>query len=71
MGDQYDPSKPFIYSLYLDKKNLYGWAMSEPLPYADYKCVEDKDLSDVDQIAYDILKLPDDVPIGFFLEVDF
>ena len=29
----YDPNKPSTFITYLDKNNLYGWAMSEYLPY--------------------------------------
>ena len=29
---EYDPSKPSKYIPYLDANNLYGWAMSKPLP---------------------------------------
>ena len=32
MGDKYDVSKPTKYITYLDANNLYGWAMSNPLP---------------------------------------
>ena len=32
MGSEYDPSKPTRYLQYLDANNLYGWAMSQPLP---------------------------------------
>ena len=31
-GEEYDPSKPSTYILYLDANNLYGWAMSKRLP---------------------------------------
>ena len=30
----YDNSKPSKYVTYLDAKNLYGWSMSEYLPYS-------------------------------------
>ena len=33
----YDLSKPKIYIMYLDANNLYGWAMSKPLPKRDFK----------------------------------
>ena len=36
----YDPDKPSSYIPYLDANNLYGWAMSQPLPYANLKWVE-------------------------------
>ena len=32
MGSEYDKSKPTKYLQYLDASNLYGWAMSQPLP---------------------------------------
>ena len=32
MGSEYDESKPTKYLQYLDANNLYGWAMSQPLP---------------------------------------
>ena len=36
MGD-YDPNKPSAFIAYLDKNNLYGWAMSEYLPYGEFE----------------------------------
>ena len=35
--EDYDPNKPQNYLLYLDANNLYGWAMSQPLPTGDFK----------------------------------
>ena len=37
MGEEYDPDKPIKYIPYLDANNLYGWAMSKPLPVCDFK----------------------------------
>ena len=35
----YDPSKVSCYIPYLDANNLYGWAMSQPLPYRNFKWI--------------------------------
>ena len=40
MGSEYDPSKPTKYLQYLDANNLYGWAMSQPLPTGEFRWVE-------------------------------
>ena len=36
----YDLLKLISYIMYLDKNNLYGWAMCQPLPYGDFKWIE-------------------------------
>ena len=33
----YDPEQPSSYIQYLDANNLYGWAMSQPLPTGNFK----------------------------------
>ena len=40
MGYEYDRSRKTEYLQYLDANNLYGWAMSQPLPTAGFKWVE-------------------------------
>ena len=47
LRDLYDPSKESSYLQYLDANNLYGWAMSQPLPTSKFKWVE----IDPDQIS--------------------
>ncbi len=42
--DDYDPKTPSQYILYLDANNLYGWAMSKPLPYKNFKWMKEKEL---------------------------
>ena len=45
--NHYDPEKPSTFITYLDKKNLYGWSMSEYLPYEKFKWLENIDGFDV------------------------
>ena len=40
MGCEYDPLRPTNYLQYLDANNLYGWAMSQPLPTGEFKWVD-------------------------------
>ena len=49
--------------MYIDAKSLYGWAMSEYLPYDESKYVKNVNLEDV-------LNTPDNSDIGYFIEVD-
>ena len=37
----YDPDRESSYIKYLDANNLYGWAMSKPLPYGNLRWLED------------------------------
>ena len=37
MGDRFNASEPSKYITYLDANNLYGWAMSKPLPTHGFK----------------------------------
>lgn len=55
----YNSQKETSYISYLDVNNLYGYALSKPLPYANFEWIEYFD---------GILDHPDD--IGYFLEVD-
>ncbi|XP_018393244.1 PREDICTED: uncharacterized protein LOC108772246 [Cyphomyrmex costatus] len=59
----YDSSKPSSYLMYYDVNNLYGWAMCQPLPYADFRWVDDVQ-------NFDFSTIPLDSPTGYILEVD-
>ena len=49
--NKYMRSYPLEPSLCYDANNLYGWAMCQPLPYADFRWIDDVDNSDVTIIA--------------------
>jgi len=59
----YDPSKPSSYLMYYDVNNLYGWAMCQPLPYADFRWVENI-------ASFDVMSVASDSAFGYVLEVD-
>ena len=44
--DDYDSKKPNKHILYLDANNLYGWAMSKPLPHKNFRWMNDEELKD-------------------------
>ena len=59
----YDSNKQSTFITYLDKNNLYGWAMSEYLPYGEFKW-----LKNVDEL--DVMSINEKSDIGYILEVD-
>ena len=40
----YNPEKEIKYITYFDANNLYGWAMSEPLPVKNFEWMNEKEL---------------------------
>ena len=46
MGKDFNPENPSKYLVYLDVNNLYGWAMSEPLPTKGFEWMTEKELQD-------------------------
>ena len=49
----YDPLKVLSYIMYLDANNLYGWAMSQPLPYRNFRWLElDREMSIGEWLEY-------------------
>ena len=51
--------------MYLDANNLYGWAMSQPLPTSNFKWLTDKEMEELD-----VKMIPGDSPRGYILECD-
>ena len=51
--------------MYLDANNLYGWAMSQPLPMSNFKWLTDEKMKDLD-----VMMIPDNSSRGFILECD-
>jgi len=61
----YDPEEENSYIIYLDANNLYGWAMSQPLPTGSFKFMDAEEIANVD-----FTSIPDDNETGYILEVD-
>ena len=61
----FDPKKPSTFIQYLDANNLYGWAMSQPLPTHDFEWVENITKSQVKQLV-----LKENPKRGYIFEVD-
>ena len=62
MGGRFDPKSESSYLQYLDANNLYGWAMSQPLPTRGFKWV-DVNPNEISELATRTNK-------GYVLEVD-
>ena len=61
----YDSTKPTTYLQYLDANNLYGWAMCQSLPLADFKWEEV-----TPSLHVMVLAQSDDAPVGYIVECD-
>ena len=61
--NDYDPKKQSTFISNLDMNNLYGWAMSEYLPYQGFKWLKNVD-------KFDVMSINEKSPIGYLLEVD-
>ena len=51
--------------MYLDANNLYGWAMSQPLPTGEFDWLNEEEIANLD-----IMQIPDNSEEGYILEVD-
>ena len=64
--EEYDSSKPTKYLQYLEANNLYGWAMSQPLPTGEFKWVK-CDNGDPKSLAE---RFANEKDYGYLLEVN-
>ena len=59
----YNPKKPSKFIIYLDMNNLYGWGLSNYLPYGGFEWLKNVD-------AFDVMSISENSPIVFILKVD-
>ncbi|XP_035216330.1 uncharacterized protein LOC118189772, partial [Stegodyphus dumicola] len=61
----YDSTNPESYIMYLDANNLYGWAMSQALPYGEFEWISAEAVT-----PEWILSISENSTEGYILEVD-
>ena len=61
----YDEYKESKFMIYVDENNLYGWEMSQYLPYSGFKWLNQKE---IDRFNVNLIECNS---IGYILEVDF
>ena len=61
--NDYDPKKPSTFTTYLNMNNLYGWAMSECLPYGGFNWLKNLD-------GFDVMSVGEKSLTGYFLKID-
>ena len=65
INKRYSEASKNEHILYLDMNNLYGHAMSQYLPYANFKWVKN-----IDKIKQKLMRIKKDSSTGYILEVD-
>ena len=61
----FDSTQDKNYIMYLDANNLYGWAMSQPLPTHGFFWLTEHEIEELN-----VMSIPDDGEEGYNLEVD-
>ena len=61
----YDSSEESKFIMYLDANNLYGWIMSQYLPYSEFKWLNKKEIS-----RFCLNSISENSFVGYILEVD-
>ena len=63
--NDYDPKKQSTFISYLDMNNLYGWAMSDYLPYEGFEQLKNVDKSDqLHEFKFKLHELHNDYPVA-------
>ena len=65
LGLEYNPTEEEKHLLYWDANNLYGWAMSQHLPYGGFRWMKEPEFS-----AINWMVLKSKSPTGYFVECD-
>ena len=65
MVEGYDSEKPNTWIMYLDANDLYGHAMSQPLPTGGFRWPDGKEIND-----FDVQNVSDNSKKGYILQVD-
>lgn len=63
--DGYNPEEPTSHCIYLDANNLYGWAMSQKMPFDNHRWLSREEIDELN-----IQNIEDDADEGYILEVD-
>lgn len=65
LAEGYDETKESNYIIYLNCNNLYGYAMSEPLPKGNFRFLDPNEMED-----FHLRSVPDNNAKVYILEVD-
>ncbi|XP_039278288.1 uncharacterized protein LOC120350099 [Nilaparvata lugens] len=65
----YNPNKKQNYLFYIDANNLYGWALSQKLPYKDLQFIN-SDIRNLDEWEDIIKNYDENDDVGYIFEVD-
>lgn len=61
--NDYDPSQPHSYIMFLDANNLYGWACQQALPIGNFRRLSQEEIA-----TFDVLQVSDDAKKGYLIE---
>ena len=61
----FDRDKETVYNMYFDTSNLYGWAMTQCLPYGGFSWMTEEEID-----YFDISSVEENCEDGYILEVD-